>query len=30
VLVSGWRTEPRPVRPFASEVNTYGGVARKP
>lgn len=30
VLVSGWRTEPRSVRPLAAEVNTYGGVARKP
>jgi len=30
VLVSDWRPEPGSVRPLASEVNTYGGVARKP
>ena len=30
VLVPGWRTEPRSVRPLAPKVNTYGGVARKP
>jgi nucleotide-binding universal stress UspA family protein len=30
VVVSDWRPEPGRVRPMASEVNTYGGVARKP
>lgn len=30
VLVPGWRTEPRSVRPLAPKVTTYGGVARKP
>jgi hypothetical protein len=29
VLVSEWRPEER-IRPLPSEVNTYGGVARKP
>jgi S-adenosyl methyltransferase len=29
VLVSEWRPE-EPIRPLPSEVNTYGGVARKP
>jgi hypothetical protein len=29
VLVSEWRPE-EPIRPMPSEVNTYGGVARKP
>ena len=29
VLVSDWRPEPGSLRPLASEVNTYGGVARK-
>ena len=29
VLVSEWRPE-EAIRPLASEVNTYGGVARKP
>jgi SAM-dependent methyltransferase len=29
VLVSEWRPEER-IRPMPSEVNTYGGVARKP
>ena len=30
VLVSDWRPEQDAIRPVASEVNTYGGVARKP
>jgi hypothetical protein len=30
VLVSEWRPEQDAIRPLASEVNTYGGVARKP
>src|SRR6201992_18359 len=30
VLVSEWRPEQEAIRPMASEVNTYGGVARKP
>jgi hypothetical protein len=30
VLVSEWRPERDAIRPLASEVNTYGGVARKP
>ena len=30
VLVSEWRTEADAIRPLPSEVNTYGGVARKP
>jgi hypothetical protein len=30
VLVSDWRPEPGSLRPLASEVNTYGGVAMKP
>ena len=30
VLVSDWRPETDRMRPLASEVNTYGGVARKP
>jgi hypothetical protein len=30
VLVSEWRTETDAIRPLPSEVNTYGGVARKP
>jgi SAM-dependent methyltransferase len=30
VLVSDRRPEPGSLRPLASEVNTYGGVARKP
>jgi hypothetical protein len=30
VLVSDWQPEPGSLRPLASEVNTYGGVARKP
>src|SRR5579875_2808028 len=29
VLVSEWRPD-EPIRPLPSEVNTYGGVARKP
>ena len=29
VLVSEWRPG-EPIRPLPSEVNTYGGVARKP
>ena len=29
VLVSEWRPE-EPIRPLPAEVNTYGGVARKP
>jgi hypothetical protein len=29
-LVSEWRREQDAIRPQASEVNTYGGVARKP
>jgi hypothetical protein len=29
VLVSEWHPEPDAIRPLASEVNTYGGVARK-
>ena len=30
VLVSEWRPQGAGPRPLASEVNTYGGVARKP
>jgi len=30
VLVSEWRPEHDAIRPLAAEVNTYGGVARKP
>jgi hypothetical protein len=30
VLVSEWRNEAAGIRPLPSEVNTYGGVARKP
>jgi hypothetical protein len=30
VLVSEWRPEAGAIRPLPSEVNTYGGVARKP
>jgi S-adenosyl methyltransferase len=30
VLVSDWRPQGAGPRPLASEVNTYGGVARKP
>jgi S-adenosyl methyltransferase len=30
VLVSEWRPDGTGLRPLASEVNTYGGVARKP
>ncbi len=30
VLVSEWRPKADAIRPQASEVNTYGGVARKP
>ncbi len=30
VLVSEWRPEGNGIRPMPSEVNTYGGVARKP
>jgi hypothetical protein len=30
VLVSDWRPATTGARPMASEVNTYGGVARKP
>jgi hypothetical protein len=30
VLVSEWRPEEGGLRPAASEVNTYGAVARKP
>jgi hypothetical protein len=30
VLVSEWRPEVAAIRPLPSEVNTYGGVARKP
>jgi S-adenosyl methyltransferase len=30
VLVSDWRPQGTGPRPLASEVNTYGGVARKP
>ncbi len=30
VLVSEWRPEADAIRPLPSEVNTYGGVARKP
>jgi hypothetical protein len=30
VLVSEWRPETDSIRPLPSEVNTYGGVARKP
>jgi hypothetical protein len=29
-LVSEWRPERDAILPLASEVNTYGGVARKP
>ena len=30
VLVSEWRPDRDDIRPLAAEVNTYGGVARKP
>jgi hypothetical protein len=30
VLVSEWRPDADAIRPLPSEVNTYGGVARKP
>jgi hypothetical protein len=30
VLVSEWRPEGEGIRPQPNEVNTYGGVARKP
>jgi hypothetical protein len=29
VVVSDWRPQGTGPRPLASEVNTYGGVARK-